>query len=152
MQSDALVEQLYAIVILGWSLVRSIFAPLVGRRLGVADFREHYAPDRLPPVASDERKKLPLFGGCIACGLCNVGSGASAQSSRGTFGGTMDLVLASSRSMPDYDVASLSFAAMPDAELARLEKRCPSRVPMREIAAFVRAKGAEIRAFPLAKT
>lgn len=144
--TEAWIEQLHAIVILAWSLVRSLLAPVFRERLGVADFRSHYAPDRLPPVAPDERKKLPLFGGCIACGVCDLGAGAHANASGGAFAGTMDLMLASSRSMPDYDAASISFAAIPDDELAALEKRCPSRVPMRAIARFVRAKGAEISA------
>jgi hypothetical protein len=146
MRPDAIVEQLYAIVILGWSLVRSIFMP----KLGVADFREHYAPDRLPPVAESERRRLPMFSGCIACGLCDVGQSDLTQISHGAYAGVMDLMLASSRSMPDYDAATVSFAAIGDAKLAELEKICPARVPMREIAAFVRAKGAEIVA-PLEK-
>ncbi|MEO8878561.1 MAG: hypothetical protein ABI461_23430 [Polyangiaceae bacterium] len=141
MSSEAILEQLHAIVILAWSLLRSVF----GRTLGVKDFRAHYAPDRLPPVSVSERRKLPLFGGCIACGLCDVGQGERTQLSHGAFAGTMDLMVASSRSMPDFDAAMLSFAAIPDATLAQLEKRCPTRVPMREIAAFVRAKGSEIR-------
>jgi succinate dehydrogenase/fumarate reductase-like Fe-S protein len=141
MRPDAIVEQLYAIVILGWSLLRSIFS---GAR-GVAVFREHYAPDRLPPVAESERRRLPTFGGCIACGLCDVGQSDLTQASNGAYAGVMDLMLASSRSMPDYDAATASFAAIGDAKLAELEKICPARVPMREIAAFVRAKGEEIR-------
>jgi len=52
----------------------------------------------------------------------------------------MDLMLASSRSMPDFDVAARSFAAIGDERLAELEARCPTRVPMRRIAAFVRSK------------
>jgi hypothetical protein len=138
--SEAIIQQLHAIVILAWSLVRSIF----GRKLGVADFREHYAPDRLPPVAVSERKQLPMFGGCIACGLCDIGQGALTQISHGAYTGVMDLMIASSRSMPDFDAATASFAAIGDAKLAELEKICPTRVPMREIAAFVRAKGAEM--------
>lgn len=144
--TEAWIEQLHAIVILAWSLVRSVFGNLFNQRLGVADFRAHYAPDRLPPVAAEERRKLPLFGGCIACGICDLGAGPHAHAAHGKFVGTMDLMLASSRSMPDYDAASISFANISDAELALLEKRCPSRVPMREIAAFVRSKGAEISA------
>jgi hypothetical protein len=58
----------------------------------------------------------------------------------------MDLMLASSRSMPDYDVAATSFAKVSDARLAELEGRCPTRVPMRRVAAFVRAKAAEVEA------
>lgn len=86
-----------------------------------------------------------MFGGCIACGLCDVGQSDLTQASRGVYSGVMDLMLASSRSMPDYDAATASFAVIGDAKLAQLENICPARVPMREIAAFVRAKGAEIQ-------
>jgi hypothetical protein len=56
----------------------------------------------------------------------------------------MDLMLASSRSMPDYDAAVSAFEAVGDARLAELERRCPTAVPMRAVAAFVRTKAAEI--------
>ncbi len=51
----------------------------------------------------------------------------------------------------DYDAATASFNAIGDARLAELESICPARVPMREIAAFVRAKGAEITDAPISK-
>jgi hypothetical protein len=53
-------------------------------------------------------------------------------------------MLASSRSMPDYDAAARSFDAVTDERLAELEGRCPVRVPMRRLARFVRAKAAEV--------
>jgi hypothetical protein len=56
----------------------------------------------------------------------------------------MDLMLASSRNMPDFDAAVRSFDAVGDDRLAVLEGRCPVRVPMRQVAAFVRAKAAEM--------
>jgi hypothetical protein len=139
-------ERLYAGLLLFWALVRSLLAPLFGGRRGLAEFRASYAPDRLPPVAADERRVLPKLSGCIACGLCDVGEGVRAAEAHGIYGGTMDLVLASSRSMPDYDVAVASFAAVPDARLAELEARCPTFVPMRRLAAFVRAKASEVDA------
>jgi hypothetical protein len=64
--------------------------------------------------------------------------------SGGRYGGVMDLMLSSSRSMPDYDAAARSFDAVGDERLAVLEGRCPARVPMRRVAAFVRSKAAEI--------
>lgn len=78
--------------------------------------------------------------GCIACGLCDVGEGGAMARSHGAYGGTMDLMLASSRSMPDYDAARGSFAHVSDERLGELAARCPARVPMREIGEFVRAK------------
>ncbi|CAN5574450.1 hypothetical protein BH09MYX1_BH09MYX1_56670 [soil metagenome] len=139
-------EQLHALAILAWALVRSLLAPLVGARRGLAAFRASYAKDHLPPVTKDERNALRSFSGCIACGRCDVGEAGRIVSSHGTYGGVMDLVLASSRSMPDYDAAAKSFAVVTDAQLAEAEARCPTLVPMREIRSFVVAKAAELEA------
>jgi hypothetical protein len=133
-------ELFRAFVILAWATLRTVVAPLFGARRGLAAFRQSYARDRLVAVDADERRALSSFGGCIACGLCDVGEGARAAASGGVYAGVMDLVLASSRSMPDFDVAARSFEAVGDERLAKLEARCPTRVPMRRIAAFVRAK------------
>jgi succinate dehydrogenase/fumarate reductase-like Fe-S protein len=138
--------RVHALFLLGWALVRSLLAPLLGTRRGLADFRRSYTADRLPPVTPEERLLLPQLSGCIACGLCDVGEGAAMVRSGGVYAGTMDLMLASSRSMPDYDAAALSFDAVTDERLAELEARCPARVPMRRMASFVRAKAAELGA------
>lgn len=144
--------RLHALFILAWALVRSLLAPLVGARRGIGDFRRSYAPDRLPPVTPEERRVLPTVGGCIACGLCDVGEGARIARSGGVYAGVMDLMLASSRSMPDYDAAARSFAAIGDERLAELETRCPAQVPMRRVAAFVRAKAIEVAVVPSSVT
>jgi hypothetical protein len=138
------VERLYALLLLSWALIRSLLALLFGPRRGLAEFQASYAADRLPPLAPKERRTLPTLSGCVACGLCDVGEGLREARSRGVYAGTMDLMLASSRSMPDFDAAARSFAAIPDERLAELEARCPTRVPMREVAAFVRAKAREL--------
>lgn len=137
-------ERLHAALRLAWALVRSLFAPIAGTRRGLPAFRASYAKDRLPPVGADERRRLAKLGGCVACGLCDVGEGARRVASKGAYGGVMDLMLASSRSMPDYDAAAASFAAVPDERLAALEARCPARVPMRELKAFVLTKAGEL--------
>jgi succinate dehydrogenase/fumarate reductase-like Fe-S protein len=138
--------RLHALVILAWALARSVFSSLTGGRRGLSDFRRSYAADRLPAVTPAERAALPPMSGCIACGLCNVGEGARIAAATGRYAGVMDLMLASSRSMPDYDAAARSFDAVGDDRLAELEGRCPARVPMRRVAAFVRAKAAEMAA------
>ncbi len=63
----------------------------------------------------------------------------------GAYAGVMDLMLTSSRSMPDYDAAAASFDAVTDERLAQLEARCPVRVPMRAVADLVRTKAAQVR-------
>jgi hypothetical protein len=140
--------RLHAIVLLAWALLRSVLASLFGTRRGLAAFKQSYAADRLPPLSPAERQELPQLTGCIACGLCDVGEGARMVQSRGAYAGVMDLMLASSRNMPDFDAAVRSFDAVGDARLAELEARCPVRVPMRRLAAFVRAKAAEVAAPP----
>jgi hypothetical protein len=141
-----LVELLRAALLLAWALVRTLLGNLLGRKRGLADFQRSYAPDRLPPMSPSERRALPTFSRCIACGLCDVGEGARVVASRGAYAGVMDLMLASSRSMPDYDAAVTAFDAVGDARLQELEARCPTRVPMREVAAFVRTKALEVQA------
>jgi succinate dehydrogenase/fumarate reductase-like Fe-S protein len=134
----------YALLVLALCLIKSLLAPLFGARRGLREFREDYGPDRLPPLTPEERRVLPLLSGCIACGLCDIGEGMRAKSSAGAYAGTMDLMLASSRNMPDFDAALKSFAVISDTRLIELERRCPARVPMRKVAAFVRQKGKEI--------
>jgi hypothetical protein len=46
--------------------------------------------------------------------------------------------------MPDFDAAVRSFDAVSEERLAELEQRCPTRVPMRRLARFVREKAAEL--------
>ena len=140
--------RLHALVLLAWALLRSLLAPLLGTRRGLAEFRRSYAPDRLPPLSPDERRELPELTGCIACGLCDVGEGDRIARSGGVYSGVMDLMLASSRYMPDFDAAVRSFEVVGDERLAELEGRCPVGVPMRKVAAFVRAKAAEMADAP----
>lgn len=138
--------RLHALVLLAWALVRSLLAPLLGTRRGLVEFRRSYAADRLPPLTPDERRGLPQLSGCIACGLCDQGEGARIARSGGSYAGVMDLMLASSRNMPDFDAAARSFEAVGDDRLEKLEAVCPARVPMRKVAAFVRTKAAEVTA------
>lgn len=139
-----MVELLRAGLLLAWALVRTLLGNAFGLRRGLKDFQRSYAPDRLAPLSPAERRGLPMFSGCIACGLCDVGEGARQAASGGTYAGVMDLMVASSRSMPEYDAAVSAFDAVGDDRLAQLEARCPTGVPMRQVAAFVRAKAAEV--------
>ncbi len=107
-------------------------------------FRANYDADRLPPVSVEERQALGAFGRCIACGLCDRGEGARIAASQGAYRGIMALMLAASRSMPDFQAAALSLSHVPDDVLAEREGICPTAVPMREVASFIRTKAAEV--------
>lgn len=123
------------------TLLRRVFSRSGG---GLAAFRRNYDADRLPPVTVEERQELPAFGRCIACGLCDRGEAARIAESNGTYQGLMTLVLAGSRSMPDFAAAARAFDYLPDEVLAEKEAICPTDVPFRAIARFVRAKAAEV--------
>ena len=102
--------RLKAILLLALYLVKT-----VGRRIftrnksGIGAFRAAYDADGLPPVSPAERDAMPAFSGCIACGLCDRGESGRIAASGGAYRGVMGLVLAGSRSMPDYRAAAYSF-------------------------------------------
>ena len=133
--------RLKAILLLALFLLKT-----VGRRIftrnksGIGAFRAAYDADGLPPVTPAERDAMPAFSGCIACGLCDRGESGRIAASGGAYRGVMGLVLAGSRSMPDYRAAAYSFSFVSDEVLAEKEAICPTRVPFRAIARFVRDK------------
>lgn len=131
--------------LLAVALLRTLVRRLFGRgREGIGAFRANYDADRLPPVSAEERAELGTFGRCIACSLCDRGETERIAASGGAYRGVMALMLSSSRNMPDFRAAALSFVHVSDAVLAEKERICPTRVPMRRIARFVRAKAAEL--------
>lgn len=119
------------------TVIRRLFS---ARGIGLAAFRENYDADGLPPVTPEERAGIPAFERCIACGLCDRGEAERIAHSGGAYRGVMPLMLGSSRSMPDYRAAAYSFSFVPEEVLREKEGSCPTGVPMREIARFVRAK------------
>jgi hypothetical protein len=122
-------ERVYAIVLLGFALVRSLLANLFGTKRGLRAFEENYAADRLSKVTLAERQLLPTLSGCVACGLCDVGPGTAKL---------VDLALAGGRSMPDYDAASAALDALTTEQIRFAESRCPTRVPLMQLVAFIR--------------
>ncbi len=133
-----------ALFLLAFALLRTFFVRLLFRRDGVAAFRANYDPDGLSPVTEEERLAMSRFSRCIACGVCDRGEADRIARSGGAYRGIMSLILAASRSMPDYRAAAYSFSFVPDDVLREKETTCPTRVPMREIARFVRTKADDV--------
>ncbi len=128
-----------ALAVLAWSLLKVVVRRLFDGPSGLALFRENYDADGLPPLSPAERAALPGFSRCIACGRCDLGEAERIAASRGAYPGLMTVVLASSRSMPDFDAAALALAHVPEDVLAEKEQACPTGVPFRELARFVRS-------------
>jgi hypothetical protein len=135
-----------ALALLARSLLQVTVDRLFGVRTGLALFHENYDADRLPPVDAAERAQLVRFSRCIACGRCDVGEAERMARSRGAYPGLMAVVLASSRSMPDFDAAAIALEHVPDDVLVAKEDTCPTGVPFVALARFVRAKAALMHA------
>jgi succinate dehydrogenase/fumarate reductase-like Fe-S protein len=128
--------------VLATSLLKIFVGRLFGATTGLALFHKNYDEDRLPPVDAEEREQIARFSRCIACGRCDVGEAGRIAASQGSYPGLMTIVLASSRSMPDYDAAALALDHVPEEVLAEKEAICPTNVPFVDLARFVRAKAA----------
>ena len=134
-----------ALVLLAGALLRTLLYRLFSRREdGIAAFRSRYDEDGLAPVTPEERPMMAEFQRCIACGLCDRGEAERIARSGGAYRGVMGLVLAGSRSMPDYRAAAYSFGFVSDEVLAQKETICPTGVPFRKIARFVRNKAGAV--------
>lgn len=127
-----------ALIVLAVGLVRVLFLRMFGALTGLGLFQKNYGPDRLTAVTPRDRALMPSFSRCIACGRCDLGEGERMRASRGAYPGLMQLVLASSRSMPDYDAAAQGFAFVPAEVLRSKRQACPTDVPFEDIARFVR--------------
>jgi succinate dehydrogenase/fumarate reductase-like Fe-S protein len=131
--------RLYALWILSWAFLTMLLKKVFrcGPR-GLALFRQNYEVERLSSLSPSERAELAGYGLCIACGRCNVGDAARISESRGAYPGTMALMLASSRSLPDFAAANEALRFVSDEDLRAKEGVCPANVPMRKVAAFIR--------------
>lgn len=135
-----------ALALLAWALIRTLWRLTWHRHVdGLAQFRDNYAEDGLTALSDRDRQAMRRFGRCIACGRCNRGDGPRILASNGEFRGTMGLVLAASRSMPDYRAAALGFSHLSPEALEQKERLCPTRVPLRELARFVHAHAGAAR-------
>lgn len=132
--------RIHALVVLARSLIKVLIARLFGQKTGLPLFHENYDADGLPALAPAERVHMPRFERCIACGRCDVGEGERIAASGGRYAGLMPIVLASTRNMPDYEAAVEALSFIPESDLVRKEKVCPTGVPFAELAKFVRAK------------
>ena len=132
-----------ALLLLAVALLKTLVLSMF-RRGGLVRFRENYDADGLPPVTPEERERLVAFQRCTTCGLCDRGEATRIARSGGAYRGVMALVIAGSRSMPEFRAAAYGFKFVPREVLAEKELICPVRIPFREVADFVRDKAAAV--------
>ncbi len=130
-----------ALALLFWSLVRVLARLLFTKQPpGIQQFHDHYGSEGLSAIDKSEREALASFSRCIACARCDFGEAERIAASDGQYPGLMQLGLASSRSMPDFDAAARGFDYVPESVLRRKVRRCPVAIPFPSLAEFVRAK------------
>jgi hypothetical protein len=137
--------RLKALLLLALAFIKTLLLrPFTASQNGVALFRDNYDADGLPPVTPDERAGMTAFQRCVTCGLCDRGEGERMARSGGAYRGVMALVVAGSRSMPDFRAAAYGFGFVPEEVLLEKERICPVGIPFRRIARFVRDKAAAV--------
>jgi hypothetical protein len=132
-------NRLRALVLLGWSFLISLLKRLTRTEPGLVLFHRNYGADQLAPISPEARDGYHRFEGCIACGRCDLGEADRIVAARGAYPGLMQIVLASTRSIPDFDAAARALAYTPDALLEAKANRCPAHVPFAELAALTRS-------------
>lgn len=135
--------RLRALLILGWALLVTLLRSALGRRRGLSQFHANYAADGLARVDAAQRDAMASFSGCIACGLCERGE---LPNSRAPGAGPMSLVLAGSRSMPDFAATASAHRSLSPEQLRQRERLCPAGIPLQAIKGFVDDKAPQARA------
>jgi len=130
------VARLLAWWLLGSSLVVTLLRWAVGAgRHGEARFREQYAGALPAPGAAADRAAFDALGTCIACGLCDR---AAPPDGAGLASGLTSVVLVASRSVQDLVASADELARYDASSLAAREQDCPTRFPLRRLAALAR--------------
>lgn len=132
----------------GFYFVRQLVLRMFGRSRGLQTFQANYEKDRLLPLTSDDRKAMPEFSRCIACGMCDAAFTGYAKVNRSEFRGPSDLPLSYSRNLPDFDSLTRYFRNLKHGDLAVLEQVCPAKVPFRRLVMFVESQAAQLGAMP----
>lgn len=134
-----------AVLLLAWAIVTALLRRIGSARRGLRAFVENYRDDRLVALTPEERLEMASFGRCIACGLCDEGEGERMARSGGAYPGVMQIVLASSRNLPDVDAAARAIELVPHEVLREKEASCPTLVPISRLVAFIDAKARQAR-------
>jgi hypothetical protein len=130
------VARLLAWWLLGSSLIVTLLRWAVGAgRRGEARFRAQYAGDLPAPGDAADRAAFDALGTCIACGLCDR---AAPLEGAGLASGLTSVVLVASRSVRDLVASADELAGYDASSLAAREQECPTRFPLRRLAALAR--------------
>ena len=113
-------------------------------RTGKQKFLDNYAPEGLLPTSAEDREVLHAASRCIHCGLCDAYDAALSSLPRTLYDGASALPVSWSRATPDLPAAHAALERLHPEQLARAEAVCPTRVPLRRVAAYLQRKLEEL--------
>jgi heterodisulfide reductase subunit C len=107
---------------------------------GKDQFLEAYQEDHLFPLIPEWRDQLKKLQGCISCGLCDSACPTLEQSKGYMFYAPSDLASSLTRDLTTYELLNDYLRIWQQcSDCHRCESICPTKVPLRELATFVRA-------------
>lgn len=121
-------------------------------RSGRERFLSNYAVEGNLPTSEADRRVLQGAARCIHCGLCDAYDPSLSKLPRTVSDGPSLLPIALARATPDLPHAREVLRAIDDSALRQAERVCPTRVPLVEIAVYLRSKLAELDALRGTKT
>jgi succinate dehydrogenase/fumarate reductase-like Fe-S protein len=125
---------------LGWHFATRLVARLFRRDRGLLRFRASYGPEGLFELTPEEQEAVSSLSRCIACGLCDAHFGAYERVARGSMRAPSDVMLAETRSLPDWDALEEPLAQLERGDLARMERLCPAHIPLARVVAVAKRR------------
>lgn len=130
---------------LGWYFAKRLLVRTFLPGRGLARFLGAYGPEGLFPLEEDEKDVVASLSRCVACGACDARFDAYGRIARNTLRAPSDLVLAASRSLPEWDALAAPIAELERGDLVALEAVCPGRVPFRDVVRIAKRRSASQR-------
>jgi succinate dehydrogenase/fumarate reductase-like Fe-S protein len=131
---------------LGWYFGKRLIARLFFRQHGLARFEAQYGSEGLFALAPEEREAVASLSKCIACGICDASFGPYHGIARSSLRGPSDLVLAQSRSLPDWDALAPALAQLERGRVEEIEALCPAQVPFERVLRVAKKRAEALRA------
>jgi hypothetical protein len=113
-------------------------------RTGMEKFLANYGAEGLVPTTDADRLVLRGASRCIHCGLCDVMDAVLSVAARRDYDGMSRFPVAYTRASGDAPWVLQAATLADDAALARGEAVCPTGVPLRALAAYLRRKAGEV--------
>lgn len=131
---------------LGWHFLVRLAARAVLPARGLLRFKASYGPERLFELEREEQEVVASLSRCIACGICDAHFGSYDDVARTAMRAPSDVILAHTRSLPDWDALALPLAQLERGDLARIERLCPARIPLSRVVEVAKRRAEALRA------